>query len=241
MATFTVSSSRGTKSVESNFSGEQALAVLADKCQSNNFAQSLLSQHKSRGLSTNQWNWVHVLAVETMQKEAAKEDTAVDIGQMTGVVALFDVAKTHLKFPKIRLQCGDQTGIKLSIAGQRARFPGSINVVTENKEFVGRIQRDGRYEGRQLPGLVELLKRFAAEPAKVASEYGRLTGSCCFCGIDLTDERSTAVGYGPICAKHYDMPWGEIEHVFVEPVQESQFSHQDVVEMRQWDEAKAVS
>jgi hypothetical protein len=25
----------------------------------------------------------------------------------------------------------------------------------------------------------------------------------------LSDDRSTAVGYGPICADHYGLPWGE--------------------------------
>ncbi len=30
------------------------------------------------------------------------------------------------------------------------------------------------------------------------------------CGLDLTDERSTSAGYGPICAGKYGLPWGEV-------------------------------
>ena len=31
---------------------------------------------------------------------------------------------------------------------------------------------------------------------------------CCFCNRALEDERSTAVGYGPICAGHFGLAWG---------------------------------
>jgi len=34
------------------------------------------------------------------------------------------------------------------------------------------------------------------------------TGNCCFCRRELTDKRSTEVGYGPICADHFSLPWG---------------------------------
>jgi hypothetical protein len=54
-------------------------------------------------------------------------------------------------------------------------------------------------------GLVALLERFAKEPAKVASEFGRATGRCCFCNAALTDARSTAVGFGPVCAETWSL------------------------------------
>jgi hypothetical protein len=41
------------------------------------------------------------------------------------------------------------------------------------------------------PALVEGLQRFAADPAGVASEYGKPTA---FCNLALMDGRSTAVG-----------------------------------------------
>lgn len=45
-----------------------------------------------------------------------------------------------------------------------------------------------------------------------AEAAGHATGRCCFCGRDLTDERSAehkgGAGYGPVCAAKYGLPWG---------------------------------
>ena len=54
----------------------------------------------------------------------------------------------------------------------------------------------------------KLLQRLAADPAGVASKYGKMTGRCCFCHLQLTDAKSLAVGYGKTCAKNYGLPWG---------------------------------
>lgn len=43
-----------------------------------------------------------------------------------------------------------------------------------------------------------------------AAEFGRLYGICCFCSADLTDERSIAVGYGPVCGRNNGLPWGHV-------------------------------
>src|SRR6185436_1560785 len=42
-----------------------------------------------------------------------------------------------------------------------------------------------------------------------AVAHGHTTGNCSFCARDLTDPRSTSVGYGPICAQHFGLPWGD--------------------------------
>lgn len=46
--------------------------------------------------------------------------------------------------------------------------------------------------------------------AEQAARFGKLWGSCVFCSRLLTDERSVAVGYGPVCAEHNGLPWGEV-------------------------------
>lgn len=58
-------------------------------------------------------------------------------------------------------------------------------------------------------GLEDELQEFAANPAEYAARYGRESGNCCFCNIKITDSRSLNVGYGPVCAENYDLPWGE--------------------------------
>lgn len=42
-----------------------------------------------------------------------------------------------------------------------------------------------------------------------AAKFGHITGQCVFCARKLTDERSIAVGYGPVCAEREGLPWGE--------------------------------
>ena len=57
--------------------------------------------------------------------------------------------------------------------------------------------------------LVQDLKAFAKDPATFAAQYGKHTGKCCFCDIRLTDDRdgsSVEVGYGPVCAKKWNLP-----------------------------------
>lgn len=187
------------------------------------FAQSLLGQLDRRGLSNSQLYWLNKLAEKaTAAPEPERDKTKV--GDLKGVMDLFDKARKHLNFPKIVLAVESlddfgKTGegydeYRLSVAGDRARVPGSINVTNTEKPstWYGRILVTGEFEASPRDAtptsLIPGLKRFAAEPAKVASESGRLTGNCCFCNKALTDERSTEVGYGPICAKHYDLPWG---------------------------------
>lgn len=43
-----------------------------------------------------------------------------------------------------------------------------------------------------------------------------VTGHCCFCSLPLTDERSTAVGYGKVCADHFGLSWGARPVAFAE-------------------------
>jgi hypothetical protein len=109
--------------------------------------------------------------------------------------------------------------VRLAIAGPAAKVPGSITVLDANKgidgrDWFGRITVDGAFQpSNKLNGRVDTvakrLQEFACDPAKVAAEHGRLTGSCCFCNKTLKDERSTAVGYGETCAGHYGLPWGK--------------------------------
>ena len=91
--------------------------------------------------------------------------------------------------------------------------------MTDGKPFgsaiwYGRIDASGKFDlsakidAHTASAITALLVNFAANPAKVASAYGKQTGSCCFCARELTDDRSVRVGYGPICADKFSLPWG---------------------------------
>jgi hypothetical protein len=177
------------------------------------FAASLLG---ARNPSEKQSFWIAKLAERATAPAPAPRATTA-IGSLTGIKALFDKARQHLRHPAIVLNVESVGPVKLSVAGAKARVPGSINVATNapygESTWFGRILEDGNFEASPReatpPTLTAKLSAFACEPAKVAAEHGKLTGSCCFCNRALTDARSTTVGYGPVCADNFGLAWGE--------------------------------
>jgi hypothetical protein len=177
------------------------------------FAADLIgSFYRYKGLTPKQAPWVDTLIGRA---EAPKvEQPKVNVGGFEGVIDLFKRAQQHLKYPKIVLQCAGEKVI-LSVAGPQSKAPGSVNVAGEgyypNRKWFGRVSPDGQWEpsasiqAQMLSALQTLLTDFSNDPASVAQKHGQLTGNCCFCNTALTDERSTAVGFGPVCAKHYGL------------------------------------
>ncbi len=164
----------------------------------------------------------------TIMPKAPAREAAV-VGDLGGVLALFDRARKHLKFPAIVLGVPDLGGgIRITVAGERAKVPGSLTVTSADRGgdgarvWYGRVLLDGSYFAasactpRERTEIEARLRAFSADPAKVAGEHGRLTGCCCFCNRKLDDERSTAVGYGPVCADHFGLPWGARPAEFAE-------------------------
>ena len=154
------------------------------------------------------------------------------VGDLSGLMALFDIAKQHLKYPKI-LMLVDGLGLRISVAGPAAKVPGSLNVTSatnngeEGREWYGRVLRNGTYEPTRAANgrtdkIAQALRELASDPARAAYRYSKATarpvgdqliGNCCFCGQTLTDNRSLAVGYGPICADHFGLPWGDVKSI----------------------------
>lgn len=58
-------------------------------------------------------------------------------------------------------------------------------------------------------GLLRLMHAGQKVNAETAGLFGDLYSRCVFCSRKLTDDRSIAVGYGPDCAEHQGLPWGE--------------------------------
>lgn len=134
---------------------------------------------------------------------------------LKAIYTLFDTAiASKLKYPEIRLQTPNSSPVQIKRAGSMSRYNGQL-MITDGRPYgsnayYGRIDSNGTFvTGRESNSeLLPLLDRLAQNPAEVASEYGKLTGHCSFCGLTLTDPESTAVGYGPICAGHYGLPHG---------------------------------
>jgi hypothetical protein len=194
---------------------KEQLAKLPLKDQ--DFAASLLEQLERKGkLSEKQWFWVDTLAARISAGPA--EPVTQEVGDFAGVIALFQKARRHLRYPRIWLQLADGRPLALALAGPNSSRAGWVNM-TDGRPFgqnlfYGRVSPAGHWEmGQAIDEIVgdrvaELLHRLAAEPEQVAASYGKLTGCCCFCTSQLSDPKSTEVGYGPVCAKRWGLPWG---------------------------------
>lgn len=171
-------------------------------------------RHQMRGwsLTPKQQHWAARLA----QMATGRTEAPVEIGNLSGLIDLFDKAAQKVKHPAI-VVASPVGRLRITVAGERSRCPGTVNVAEEGRYgeayWYGRIDRDGVFTANKAgptpPGLIDFLKRLAAEPATVAAEHGRQTGCCCFCNRDLTDPRSVEVGYGPICASTYQLRRGD--------------------------------
>lgn len=146
--------------------------------------------------------------VEEVENKSAKPAQARETIDLSRINEMFDKASQSLKRPFV---CFLVEGIemKVSPAPATGKNPGSL-YVKKGGEYQGKIGKDGGFTAARdaQTGIVEALKLFALDPARAAFAYGQATGNCCFCARELTDARSVEVGYGPICAGNYGLPWG---------------------------------
>jgi hypothetical protein len=144
-----------------------------------------------------------------------QEITQLNANGLPRILAMFNTANEKLKHPSVRL--ADEQGhyMVLSLAGKASKNPGCIYVKGErgSDAYFGKITPEGKFfPVRTCPVSVEpQLKAFAENPEEVAAKYGKLTGCCSFCGRRLTDDRSTEVGYGPVCADKFGLKWGTVK------------------------------
>lgn len=175
------------------------------------FARSLIHAHRRWGsLTPKQAPWVDRLLAR------AKGEVPTKVGDLAPILALFERASDRLTRPAIVLSTPETGAVRVSVAGHKSKYPGTLQVTGlggyDVRPWLGRVNKDGTFTpgvgalGKE-QALSGLLSRFAAAPAVVASEHGKVTGCCCFCNRALEDKRSVAVGYGPICADNYGLPW----------------------------------
>lgn len=72
----------------------------------------------------------------------------------------------------------------------------------------GTLVEAGEVEWEFVSGLVRKCTVENKATAEQAKQFSRLAGRCCFCSHAIDTPESTLVGYGPVCAKKYDLPWG---------------------------------
>ena len=103
--------------------------------------------------------------------------------------------------------------------------PTPLITVERNKVVLGTIDRAtsvgtfNTLNGRRATYFTNVeadIDAFRQDPIGVMTAHGKKTGNCCFCGRDLTDHRSTAHGYGPICAKKFSLVWDSKSAMVIE-------------------------
>ncbi len=127
-----------------------------------------------------------------------------------------------LRSPAVRFALSTTArGLRLQMAAPGSHHAGQLVAMGNNtglRRVYGRMNAQGEYRARVGATQVEqdihaetlgVIIQFAADPAGYSAAHGRQTGQCCYCGRGLTDARSVAVGYGPICADHFGLPWGD--------------------------------
>lgn len=183
------------------------------------FASDLVANFEKRGkLSTKQQYWVGVLLVRAIGIDTAPK--AEEVGDLTGLIDLFAKAKESKKYPKISLEVNGSP-LKLTLAGPKAKCPGTINVSDGgswgDNVWYGRVTKEGIWSPTssvtdELRSKIQrLLSAFAHNPAHAAMTFGKQTDHCCFCMKQLDTKESKHVGYGPICADKWGLPWGATE------------------------------
>jgi hypothetical protein len=189
------------------------------------FQTSLIKQFDQRGtLSEKQWHWVNKFAEQENadkklrgeRKTAAAEAVSIS-DDLSGIFSLFETAKENLKFPKCYLETESEHPVKIQIAGEKSRYNGQLMITDGgpfgDNIFYGRISMTGEWlaaradQAKQLE-VVALLKKLNEDPSKMAAIFGKATGACSFCNRELTDNKSITVGYGPVCATNFGLPWG---------------------------------
>lgn len=159
------------------------------------------------GLSSAQRPYLHKGALIA---RGEWEDAGPAAEGLVEIISYFDVAHEHggLDYPKVRFYSTDPK-FRLARQGSGSSYPGAVAVASvRGNDFYGRIRRNGEFYDRAAApdGIVELLRRFNRDPEGMAQTEGQETGECCFCGLELTEEGSVRVGYGPVCAANYKLP-----------------------------------
>ena len=195
------------------------------------FAQDLINQWDARGfVSRKQQFWLETLA-EKAAERAASQPVEVGLegyGAVTELIARSgDSGEKELKEPSVTLWVDAPDGhtheLRIRQPGTRKKdqlFRAKEELVVEevqrtvrairSQTFHGLINKidNSYYHAKNTPHwIVEALENFKIDPITSLTEMGKLAGRCSFCQRALDDERSTAMGYGPVCAKRFSLPW----------------------------------
>lgn len=127
------------------------------------------------------------------------------------VLNLFAVMQKHAEFfAPVYDGEGDARTLRGTLRISR-RNQDSLCWLAWNDAVVGKLEnarahvwtRKAENAGTTALRVLAVVEEFEADPLETAKKYGRLSGRCCSCGRDLTNEASIEAGIGPICARKF--------------------------------------
>jgi hypothetical protein len=150
-------------------------------------------------------------------QEARREQPTLMLGRIASMVN--NAVQSGAKRITLRTM-----NAQMRLNGPGSSRPGTLSIDKSGygSDFYGyvNIEYGGIWKpfARTPQNVIDQVRAFDADPEKFARDYAAATledtgtgiyGRCCFCNLHLTDPRSTSMGYGPICAGKYQLPWGD--------------------------------
>lgn len=142
----------------------------------------------------------------TQEREAQVAAAPVIAGAgFDRMVRAFESARaTGLKYPKLRV--GD---LLFTLAGAQSKYAGnSIFVKDDKPTYFGRIDLStGKFLKTTVcsAAVYARIEEVCADPLAAAVMYGKQTGHCACCGLELENPESMRLGIGPICRKKWEL------------------------------------
>lgn len=179
------------------------------------FIESVATQLNEDGLiSGKQFHWMNKFATERLFEETAPLE-----GNFMATVAMMLIAGEKMKYPKMRFTLDDAGHeVALIFYPDRSKIYVTNAYAKSNWDrhwMYGIISsRDGAMKIK--PGsdkrpewetVRAFLEALSEDPQQCAKMSAARTGRCVYCNSELTDANSKVAGYGPTCAKNYDLPY----------------------------------
>lgn len=191
-----------------------------------NFYRSVKKQYLDRGISEKQVFWMRKFATRLASETSVLDTTVNKPGNLEKkansyqqyhferiVTIISSALDRGIKYPKIKLSCADK--VEYTIYWSDYFSIVSVKVGISFLLSIGKDGRIAKLAGDLFPNKDHMLQhlhciqQFNDNPEQAAKLFGQLTGNCCFCGKELSTKESLAVGYGPTCAEHFSLPWGD--------------------------------
>lgn len=167
---------------------------------------------QANGMSEKQEGFLRSLLAERNPDADADEIVRIineDLpNPKAGASAMIDALKQLPKAPKPKSD--------LPKADQPELAKGDVHVVDGEYYRVHLAQRSEnlyacKWDGERFEytkGAISKLNPGNKITAEQAAEFGHMFERCCFCSLAIDTPESVEVGYGPICARKHNLPWG---------------------------------